>query len=240
MREDGTEFGGITWGPGYASKHTCSNAPLVAPLVDLYTIYAQTDRHKAAYYLNFATKIYDFCRNTFVNDDGVYGDLIGTEFDTRQDGAKQTVLHGSLDQTAYTYNTGTMLQAAAKLYAATRDEQYLTYARSLSDASYRYFVQNDVADSTYRKQDSNAWFDFQLLLGYVELYNVDFDEHLSIVQGYVNHFEHRLSNAYEHYYKNGLLPNDLDDGWGNENGKIDVLDSAAYVEMLAVLSTIAR
>lgn len=232
LRPDGTEYGGITWGAGYASKHTCSNAPMIAPLVDLYDIYAETDSAKAAYYIDFAVKIYDFCRNTFVNDYGVYGDLVGSEFITRADGTKQTTSQGTLDQTAYTYNTGTVLQGAAKLYAATNDEQYLTYARSLADLSYKYFMLNETLD--YDKRNSNTWFDFQLLLGYVELVKVVDDEHKETAQSYVDHFESTLTNAYNNFYSNGLLPDDLDGGWGFESQK-NVLDAAACVEMLAVL-----
>ena len=236
LRPDGTEYGGIPWGAGYASKHTCSNAPLIAPLAALYEIYAETENEKAAYYLDFAVKIYNFCRDTFVNDDGLYGDLIGTEYETRIDGTKKTTSHGSLDQTAYTYNTGTMLQAAAKLYYATKDEQYISYARTLSDVSYDYFLLNKPGKhSIYNKENSNAWFDFQLLLGYIELRKIDDGEHLNVVNEYIDHMENTLSNAYDNFYSNGLLPNNLGIGWEFESKK-DVLDSAAYVEMLAVLA----
>lgn len=38
--QDGNEYGGITWGPGYNSKHACSNAPFIQPLVWLADIYS--------------------------------------------------------------------------------------------------------------------------------------------------------------------------------------------------------
>ena len=76
--KDGKERGGITWGPGYYSKHSCSNGPIVSPLVWLHEIYkgsqeTVTYRHidaengfrrvseemnKSDYYLMFARKIY--------------------------------------------------------------------------------------------------------------------------------------------------------------------------------------
>ena len=49
----GKEYGGITWGPGYNSKHACSNAPIIQPLVWLHAIYRDSDdafktlKHKA-------------------------------------------------------------------------------------------------------------------------------------------------------------------------------------------------
>lgn len=76
--KDGKERGGITWGPGYYSKHSCSNGPIVSPLVWLHEIYkgsseTVTYRHidaengfrrvseemnKSEYYLMFAKKVY--------------------------------------------------------------------------------------------------------------------------------------------------------------------------------------
>src|SRR5690606_39526770 len=36
---NGQENGGIPWGPGYTTKHACSNGPLISPLVWLHEIY---------------------------------------------------------------------------------------------------------------------------------------------------------------------------------------------------------
>lgn len=41
--ESGVEYGGITWGPGYNSKHACSNAPVIQPLVWLSDIYRRLE-----------------------------------------------------------------------------------------------------------------------------------------------------------------------------------------------------
>ena len=38
LNANGEENGGITWGPGYVTKHSCSNGPMVSPLVWLYEI----------------------------------------------------------------------------------------------------------------------------------------------------------------------------------------------------------
>ena len=76
--KDGKERGGITWGPGYYSKHSCSNGPIVSPLVWLHEIYkgsqetvtyryidaengfrrVSEEMNKSDYYLMFARKIY--------------------------------------------------------------------------------------------------------------------------------------------------------------------------------------
>jgi hypothetical protein len=74
---NGNEYGGIPWGPGYVSKHSCSNGPMVSPLVWLHDIYKGKDDEityrdievgtrariahtlkKSDYYLLFAKKIY--------------------------------------------------------------------------------------------------------------------------------------------------------------------------------------
>lgn len=96
---DGKEYGGITWGPGYNSKHACSNAPIIQPLVWLSDIYAGleaddalTDEEKAyryydrdesnkvfvvkdnatprsERYLEFARKVYDWQKENLYNPD---------------------------------------------------------------------------------------------------------------------------------------------------------------------------
>lgn len=96
---DGKEYGGITWGPGYNSKHACSNAPIIQPLVWLSDIYADLEANDAltdgekAYrfydrdeankvyvvkdnatprserYLQFARKVYDWQKDNLYNSD---------------------------------------------------------------------------------------------------------------------------------------------------------------------------
>lgn len=91
----GKEYGGITWGPGYVSKHSCSNGPFVSPLVWLHEIYKDSEEtitygyikqdksrasktvKKSDYYLDFAKKVYDFQRNKLLRQDGVYDDMLG-------------------------------------------------------------------------------------------------------------------------------------------------------------------
>ena len=94
----GKERGGIPWGPGYYSKHACSNGPMISPLVWLHEIYKgkpdvttrrwidETDGHtrrsasmsKAEYYLLYANKIYDWSKAnlqyTSGSENGLYID----------------------------------------------------------------------------------------------------------------------------------------------------------------------
>lgn len=91
---DGREHGGITWGPGYSTKHSCSNGPLVSPLVWLHELYKgksdqitygyiKPDRSRSAktvkksdYYLDFAKKVYDWQKTHLMRGDGVYADMM--------------------------------------------------------------------------------------------------------------------------------------------------------------------
>ena len=94
LDDNGAEYGGITWGPGYSTKHSCSNGPIVSPLVWLHEIYKDsndeitylyidTDRsrktktvRKSDYYLDFAKRVYAWQKNHLRRDDGVYADMM--------------------------------------------------------------------------------------------------------------------------------------------------------------------
>src|SRR5690606_8220710 len=43
LDESGKENGGIPWGPGYTTKHSCSNGPFISSLVWLHEQYAGSD-----------------------------------------------------------------------------------------------------------------------------------------------------------------------------------------------------
>jgi hypothetical protein len=92
LASDGGEAGGIPWGPGYVSKHTCSNGPVISPLVWLYEIYRdkadnitctaidadggriETTQAKKDYYLNAATMLYQWMKTHLLRSDGLYHD----------------------------------------------------------------------------------------------------------------------------------------------------------------------
>lgn len=240
----GAEFGGITWGPGYRSKHTCSNAPLIAPLVDLYNLYkGKSDEiygvNKADYYLDWAKKVYAFSYATFKNTNDLYGDLIGTlgGFDSNE--LKTTTSHGDLDIVEYTYNTGTMISGGAKLYAATGDKNYLEQAQNSAAAAYKKFGAKDKATgiSEY-PTDSTLWFNFELLLGFVDLAYADDSEFAAANRTYIDSFREALDYAYDHYYHEGFLPRNYVKGWLygiDYDMEKNVMDSAAGAEMYALI-----
>lgn len=165
--ENGEDYGGISWGPGYNSKHSCSNGPLIQPLVWLYEIY-KTDEEQANLryyyilpdgtrtnemrrhsdvYLEMAKKIYGWQKQYLLNKStGVYWDMLGAvtgEIQYVGEGRNKYRTHVDMNGpsgTAYTYNTGTMLAGTAELYRITGDESYLDDVNALAQSSWRQFA----------------------------------------------------------------------------------------------------
>ena len=175
---DGNEYGGISWGPGYNSKHSCSNGPLIQPLVWLADIYrtedepenltfyfvqpdgtrASTQRRHSEVYLEMARKVYDWQRKHLLNSStGVYWDMLGAPGEIKyvEVGGytyRDHVDTGGPTGTAYTYNTGTMLSGAMELYRVTGEEAYLTDLNNLCRSALGQFARNRRVDGvTFRE-----------------------------------------------------------------------------------------
>ena len=261
--DKGNEIGGISWGPGYVTKHSCSNGPMVSPLVWLHELYkdkndeityryidatdGQTRKtmqlKKSDYYLEFAQKIYDWQKKYLLRPDGVYDDMMGG----CSPGNPQTE---TIDGTVYrkgitcrdkvgpaiTYNSGTMLSGAVDLFQATGDSKYLDDAMSLSDASFSYFAvpgQTKPGYYTYDISGFRNWFNGVLMRGYVDVYPA-YDG----VADYINSFQENLDYAYENFLYNGFLPTNLLVGWSlnNSNNKTEAMFNFAFAAEYAVLA----
>ena len=246
LNPSGKEYGGITWGPGYVSKHSCSNGPFVSPLVWLHEIYEDSeetvtygyikpDRSRAVktvkksdYYLEFAMKVYDFQRNNLLREDGVYDDMLGGD-DTHgqvvyeevggQRYRKHTNLHRRVGP-AYSYNSGTMLSAAADLYRVTRDSRYLSELQSLVAASFKYFARQDKEKQGFYSYDVsgfNNWFNGVLMRGYLDAYPYDMSAEIPLQS-----FQDNLDYSWEKYGYESTLPTNLLLGWGSDRSKQNV------------------
>jgi len=140
--------GGLYWKEGdKKSKNTCSNGPGVLLALRLY------QATRKAGYLDTALLLYHWTNRHLLSPRGIYYDAIRTS-------------GGRIDSAAYTYNTGTMLQANVVLYSITGNKKYLQEARRLADASLRTFYRNG-------RFPGNYWFNAVLVRGYQELYAID-------------------------------------------------------------------
>lgn len=262
LDENGKENGGITWGPGYTTKHACSNGPMVSPLVWLHELYKDkndevtyryidgdnvrksSSRKKSDYYLKFAKAVYDWQKNNLLRADGVYYDMMGgcnpdcsIAYET-VDGVKYRK-HTNLrrkEGKAYTYNCGTMLSGAADLYRVTNDNVYLEDAKKLADASFRYFAKLDETVQgyyTYPTEGFSNWFNGVLMRGLVDTYPM-----YKNVNESISSFQKNLDYGYNKYLYNGFLPTNLLQGWNNhaEENKVEGMFLFTYAAEYAVLA----
>lgn len=163
---DGKEYGGISWGPGYNSKHSCSNGPIIQPLVWLYELYKSDEepadlryyyilpdgtrtnemRRHSEVYLEMARKVYAWQKEKLLNKQtGVYWDMLGAPGELKYVGEGRNQYRDHVDTggpsgTAYTYNTGTMLAGTTELYRVTGEEAYLNDVNALAQSCWRNFA----------------------------------------------------------------------------------------------------
>ncbi|WP_372648313.1 glycoside hydrolase family 76 protein [Draconibacterium sp.] len=259
----GEELGGITWGPGYVSKHSCSNGPMVSPLVWLHELYKGKDDKithryidpidqstrkskqlkKSEYYLYFAQKVYYWQKKNLLRTDGVYDDMMGgcSPRNPESEVVKGVNYRKGSNCTdrvgpAFTYNSGTMLSGAADLFRATDNELYLTDARKLSEASFQYFATIGKDIPGYYLFDIGGfrnWFNGVLMRGYVDV-SLSCNE----VDEYINSFQMNLDYAYENFLYEGFLPTNLLKGWeeDHEKNKTEGMFNFAFAAEYAVLA----
>lgn len=258
--ENGNEIGGITWGPGYVTKHSCSNGPLISSLVWLYDIYSDKDAQityreidpqlqrkevtekKSVYYLEFAKKIYNWQKQHLIMDSGVYYDLIGASAESPQ----YEIIDGvnyrkglSLTQpsgNAYTYNSGTMLSGSSELYKITGEDTYLSDASKLSDVSFSTFAKKDVDVPGYYSfpiDGFSTWFNDVLLRGYIDAQSIGVNASVAI-----DSYQANLDYAWAKYRRSGLLPVNLLLGWNISyaNNNVEAMFSFSYASEYAMLA----
>lgn len=249
---DGNEYGGITWGPAYATKHTCSNAPLIEPLVSISEAYkALSDSDKTTYYLNWAIKVYDWTNSHLRNSAGVFGDLLGTSRELVDDKYVTTSQSTSIDQTAYTYNTGSVLSGAAALYVATGESSYLNAAERLATLAYTTFRSTRSPSGEaypvdlYPITSQTTWFNTILLQGFIDVAYAEMDKILQTGSGsvkclkYIQSMQESIDYAFENFNNDNFLPRNYATGWDTSSEfdvNKNVMDQASAAQNYAMLS----
>ena len=255
----GKENGGIPWGPGYTTKHACSNGPFISSLVWLHEHYSGSDEEatrryiapdgqrqtaaikKSDYYLRFAQSVYDWQKEHLLRHDGVYDDFMGgcgnckIRYET-VDGVRYRASTPLNDRVgpAYSYNSGAILSGAIDLYRVTGNASYLVDVKQLSDDSFRYFA--TVSDQLpghyeYASTGFNNWFNGVLMRAYVEAYPV-----YERVEEYINTFQQNLDYGYTNFLHNGTLPHNLLEGWDESDRKVEGMFMFTFAAEYALLS----
>ncbi|MCT1530931.1 glycoside hydrolase family 76 protein [Sphingobacterium daejeonense] len=262
--ENGAENGGIPWGPGYTTKHACSNSPLISSLVWLHQIYKDKNdkierryidskdkktrlsehQTKDTYYLNYAKAIYAWQKQNLLNNQGVYTDMMGgcvpdcgIVYEV-VDGKKyraNTKLTDAVGE-AFTYNSGTMISGAVDLYEATKDAKYLKEATDLGEASFKQFA--------FLGKDVAQYYSFGTD-GFKNWFNgilMRGYRDLALVnedsEKYLSAFQKNLDYGYEKFNHGGFLPTDLLKGWSKEkDGQgVEGMFMFTYAAQYAVLA----
>lgn len=263
---NGEEYGGITWGPGYVTKHSCSNGPMISPLVWLHEIYKGKDDQitrrfidptdkltrkteqlkKSDYYLGYAKKVYAWQKKALMRSEGVYNDLMGG----CSPGNPETITISGVtyrkgincrDQAgpAISYNSGSMLSGAADLSRATGLTSYNADLTTLSDKSFEYFAKLGGSKAGYYSYDIsgfNNWFNGILMRGYVDA-ATDYPG----VSKYLETFQTNLDYGYDNFLYEGFLPTNILVGWSrdNNNNRTEGMFNFAFAAEYAVLAKYA-
>ena len=270
LAPDGSENGGITWGPGYSSKHSCSNGPFISPLVWLSEIYKGKEdtavrRYigvdgerltetltKEQYYLSYARKVYDFQKNRlYSRHSGVYWDMIGgspVSYETINGERYRAHSPGRHPSGKfYPYNTGTMLSGAADLYRVTGEERYLSELVSLQESSCAYFLQPSESMDGFFKMNVPDVPD----MGAPRVFNTWF--YGVLLRGWidgvltgkgtdfgVNGFQKNLDYAYENRLRDGTLPAYLLGGWNEEDVNANKVEALFSFSYIADYGALAK
>lgn len=148
--------GAVSWLEGVKDqKPACSNGKALVLALKLY------EATQDVYYLEVGKKFYNWIDKYL------------------KDPERGVVWNSWLTTTAavcpdlYTYNTGTLLQAAVALYHFTKEEAYLENAKFLAAGSFKHFVKYTEEGIPFIKD--LPWFNLVLFRGYDDLYHVTGD-----------------------------------------------------------------
>lgn len=209
--------GGIYWKENEKnSKNTCSNAPAAVFGVKMYQV------TKDISYLDTSKEIYKWTKNNLQDPlDHLYWDNKKTD--------------GSVEKTKFSYNSGQMLQAAALLYKATGEKNYLNEAKLIAESAHLRFFETyrlSTGESVIMLKQGSLWFHSIMFRGFAELYQIDKNKK------YIFSFRESLDHAWKYARDpyTGLFNADL--SGRNIDSKKDILTQGAIVEMYARMATL--
>lgn len=154
--------GGVSWLEGVRDqKPACSNGKATVLALKIYQAAGEKE------YLRYAIKSYDWMMEALRDDnlDIIWNALL------IPDGTTTGRKEAEVQKHAYTYNTGTMIQSAVRIYKITGERGYLDDARALAEGSYKYYFGYTKDNIPYVKDI--PWFTLVLFRGYQELYEID-------------------------------------------------------------------
>lgn len=201
--------GAVSWLEGHKDqKPACSNGKATVLSLKLYEATGEQE------YLDQGLRFYNWMME-HLRDDSLH--IVWNSLLTAR---------GEIQKHAYTYNTGTMIQAAVRLYRTTEEKKYLEDARAMAEGSYRYYVRTTPEGVPYISD--LPWFVTVLFRGYQELYEVDGNPQ------YVNAIIASADHAWEHARDvSGFVYNDWT-GRNDEKMKPKwLLDEACMIEVYA-------
>ncbi len=205
--------GGVPWLEGHNDqKPACTNGMATLTALKIY------QGSKDPYYLDQGKRFYSWMYNTLRDSTGVITNNIKPD--------------GELNRTFWTYNTGSLIEAAVLLYQFTGEKQYLQQAQQLAADSYKHF-RNVPHNKNLILHIDLPWFVTVLFRGYEALYHVDGDAK------YFEAIEHDLNYAWQHTRDSyGYVSS----SWTTNPAHIKkpkwLLDQACIAELYARLSII--
>ncbi|MDR3142959.1 MAG: glycoside hydrolase family 88 protein [Tannerellaceae bacterium] len=209
--------GGVSWLEGIRDqKPACSNGKATVLALKLYEATHEQQ------YLNYGMKSYNWMIST-LRDDSLH--IIWNSLLTPEG------THSEVQKHPYTYNTGTMIQAAVRLYKITNNSKFLEDAKALAEGSCKFYFDHTKEGIPYVKD--MPWFTLVLFRGYQELYEIDKDLR------YVNVVIERADWAWQHARdKEGLSYHDWS-GREDESKKPKwLLDTSCMAELYARIAII--
>jgi uncharacterized protein YyaL (SSP411 family) len=174
--------GGTTWLEGHDDqKPACTNG--MATLTALKLFEATRDRQ----YLDWGLKYYNWMHGHLRDSTGLYAN-------------DQKTKDGSINHTYWTYNSGSMIEAAVMLYRFTGDKSYLKEAQTVAAATLRHWGKKTPGGRISILD--MPWFVLVLFRGYDALYRVDGNPaYIDIIKGDMDYVWEHSRDKYGLIYK---------------------------------------